>query len=138
MKIILILAICVVLLHCNKDHKHLKQTDKSNFIDETTYKNIVKDIFCIEAAIYKEQTEGRNYTEALKSYYNWLYKKYGINRDNIVKSTEFYVSSGLMDSIMQEVIKELRYVQILLDTIRNDDTKYPKNTKRVFPFGIVK
>lgn len=128
-----------ILTGCNEKHqsKELNQTQLPK-IDIKNYKNLVKDILCIEAAIYKLQIEGKDYVGYAISYYNWLVSKYDISIDEIKNVTEFYVRNGIMQSIMNEIIEELKYIQISLDTINLSNTvqKPQKQLQTIFPFRI--
>lgn len=101
--------------------------DSDSVLIKDSLELLMIDVFLIEAAIYKKQVEGKDIKQYSSLYYNWLFNKYKIDRNRILKSIEYYISQQQMELIMEEVVNSITEIDI--QTIATQDTTQA-NTKK--------
>jgi hypothetical protein len=91
---------------------HTVDFNKDSVVEKAVLKELIVEIFLIEASIYKTQIDGRDIQYYSNSYYDWFFRKHNINRRRILKSIEYYTSRKEMDAIMQDVVSTMMEIEL--------------------------
>jgi len=106
---IYILLFAMLCSACSHSAKRSEETslNRDSILEPQLMVEYLAKIYLIEAAIYKAQQEERNTNEYAIKLYHGFFSQYGLNRDKLKYSVEFYMGKRKMEWILQEVIAEL-------------------------------
>lgn len=75
-------------------------------------KDLMVEVFLIEASVYQIQVEGRDIQYYSNSYYDDFFTKHQISRKRLLKTIEYYTARKEMDVVMQDVVSRLMEIDI--------------------------
>lgn len=107
-----ILVLGLILFSCNKKSKEADSfyIPSNQRIEKGKLTLILKDMFLLEAAIHFKSNYGHDVTNLTSAYYNQLFKLHDTNKDEIVKSLNYYV---FFDKSFSEVIENAKNMLIV-------------------------
>lgn len=105
----------ILFFSCNK--KHEKTKVKIDIIDRKKLVNVLVDCYLVEGAIILKQQDGTNIKEYTKYYYDFIFKKHQITRDQLFESIKYYCYRiNDLSKIYTEVQNNLTSIQQPLNT----------------------
>lgn len=124
-KIIVFISFAVILLTTSCKPKPIKidsTFSRDSIIDVSVLETIMYDIFLAEAAIYKVQMEGGDVNFKSQLYYNSIFTKYKIDRNQILGSITYYITSQEIEGIYRNVISKLRKLESSIEYEHENDS----------------
>lgn len=107
-----ILIFSLILFSCNKKSKDIDNfyIPSNQRVEKEKLTLILKDMFLLESAIHFKTNYGYDIKSLTTVYYNQLFKLYDTNKDEIVKSLNYYV---FYDKSFSEVIENAKNMLIV-------------------------
>jgi len=111
---ICLLLVCVFLLSCTAK-KETAPTNYGKILTHSQMTDVLVDIYLIEAALLNTVQEPGNVKQYTTHYYNYLYKKHKISRQQFLNSMEYYCfRTKELSQIYIDVINHLTAMQTSL------------------------
>ncbi|MCX6231310.1 MAG: DUF4296 domain-containing protein [Bacteroidetes bacterium] len=112
-----IYSLCFLLLSCH----HKKETEPINaskILNKTQIKDILVDFYIAEAILASNVKENYNVRQYTTHYYDFIFKKYHTNRQQILNSIQYYCFNTKEFSVIYtDVINKLTTMK----TKRNEE-----------------
>ncbi|UBM62751.1 DUF4296 domain-containing protein [Candidatus Sulfidibacterium hydrothermale] len=129
-KPVIFLLITLLLTGCYKVNKDVVPKP-ANLIPKEKMADILTDMEIIEGAKVYNRGRYPGYPDRIKEYYQILFDRYGVTKDQIKASLNYYNNRGdEMASIYDRVLKNLHEKQALL----NLEQEIRRNQQQVFPY----
>lgn len=87
-KNLLMFFFCLIFFSCEK--KQENTTFKYDIIDKDKIVNVLVDCYLVEGALISNQQDGTYAKEYSIYYYNYVFKKHHITRDQLFESMKYY------------------------------------------------
>jgi len=111
----LIILLLIFTYGCDKNPSQSKAPE--NLISIDTMVEILVDFHLIEAAIKIDQKRKVNMTEYTKYYYNYLFEKHQITKEDFKESLAYYQNNpSLFEEMYADVITQLSRIQSEIDS----------------------
>ncbi len=106
-KNICLFFVALLLFACNAK-KESTPVNRETILNHEQMKNVLTDIYLIEAALVNSIQDTTLLKQNTTHYYNYLYKKHSISRQQFLKSMEYYCfHTKELSQIYIEVINQL-------------------------------
>jgi len=104
----------IICSSCGHKSKFVQTVDfkKDSVIEMDVLKDLMVEVFLIEASVYQIQVEGRDIQYYSNSYYDDFFTKHQISRKRLLKTIEYYTARKEMDVVMQDVVSRLMEIDI--------------------------
>ncbi|MDP4267113.1 MAG: DUF4296 domain-containing protein [Bacteroidota bacterium] len=105
---ILIILLITTFFACHKRDRKVNV----DIIPPKKMVEVIYDVHQVEAKLNMEQIKGRNITSLSKEYYNSLFKKHDLTKEEFEKSIEYYAERPAeFEEIYTKVINKFNTVQ---------------------------
>lgn len=109
MKHLFVIILFLIMFSCQP--KNFGEKDNviptDSIISKEVLVECMTDIFLIEAAIFKAQTDGKDVQRLSRLYYDKFFKTYSVSKEKIRMSIEYYIRKKQIEAIVQEVVARL-------------------------------
>lgn len=94
-KVLIILILQIVILAFSSCHKNASTNTikPKSLIEKSKISEILTDVFMVESVLYFKLQKGIDMNLYTTVYYNALFKKYGINKKQLLESLKYYIET---------------------------------------------
>ncbi len=105
--LVITLIVIALLSSCYKSAEIKKPENK---LTEQQMAQVLTEIHIIDAMVDEENTNEES-TQLHEAFYNFIYKKYGMDRRDFVENLQYYTNTNKMDEIYTQVVAKLEKLE---------------------------
>lgn len=127
--VFIVLFLFVIFISCKpKPIKFENIISRDSIIGVSELETIMYEIFLAEAAIYKIQLDGGDVNYNSQLYYNGVFSKNEISRNQILGSITYYITTQEIEDIYRNVVSRLRKLESSIEhELENDSIENKGN-----------